>query len=414
MVRDRASSSTSAYGEAAGLRAYLKFEGWSELIRKAESKRSLSGLRPTASLAEFELLHLADFVPQIVWMCTPEGDNIYFNRRWVDYTGMTLEESYGEGWNKPFHPEEREIAWLAWNQAVESGDGYQVESRLRAADGTYRWFLMRGEPFKEADGRTVKWFGTCTDIHELKRAEQALLRSEKLASAGRMAASVAHDINNPLEAITNLLYLARSSDELSEVQSYIAEAEAELNRIVHITRQSVGFYRESTRPAFSSIQGLLESAIVLLKARITAKLARIETRWREDVELSVVAGELIQVFANLLLNCLESIPSEGVIKIRTSFAFNEESQTKCFCVTIADNGRGIPRWLLPQLFEPFFTTKNATGTGLGLWVSKQILDKHHGTIQVRTTAEGQRTGTVVRITFHGQMLAMKDPVEGVG
>lgn len=378
---------------------------------KTRFRLSSPDLFPSADRGETELLHLADLVPQMVWMCTPEGSNLYFNQRWVDYTGMTLEESYGEGWNKPFHPEEREAARRAWHQAVESGDMYQVESRLRAADGTYRWFLMRGEPFKGTDGRTVNWFGTCTDIHELKLAEQALLRSEKLASAGRMAASVAHDINNPLEAITNLLYLARSSDEMPEVRSYIAAAEAELNRIVHITRQSVGFYRESTSPTLSSIRSVLESAIDLLKARITAKQAHIETRWRDDVQLSVVAGELLQVFANLLVNCLEAIPSEGVIRIRTSFAFNEKSQTRCFRVTIADNGRGIPRRLRSKLFEPFFTTKDTTGTGLGLWVSKQILDNHHGTIQMRTTAEGQRTGTVVRITFHSQTLDMVDLVE---
>ncbi len=381
---------------------------------KTKFRRSSTDLFPSADLGESELLHLANLVPQIVWMCTPEGNNIYFNRRWVDYTGMTLEESYGEGWNKPFHPDEREAATRAWSQAVQSGDKYQVESRLRAADGTYRWFLMQGESLKEADGRTVKWFGTCTDIHELKLAEQALLRSEKLASAGRMAASVAHDINNPLEAITNLLYLARSNDDLSTVQSYVAEAEAELNRIVHITRQSVGFYRELTSPASSSIRSLLESAIHLLKASITSKHASIETRWRDDVQLSVVAGELIQVFANLLVNCLEAIPSKGVIKIRTSFAFDEKTQTRCFRVTIADNGRGIPRRLLPQLFEPFFTTKDATGTGLGLWVSKQILDNHHGTIQIRTTAEGKHTGTVARITFHGQPLVLQELLEDVG
>lgn len=376
--------------------------------------RSSSDLFPSANLGESELLHMADLVPQIVWMCTPEGNNIYFNRRWVDYTGMTLEESRGEGWNTPFHPDERERARLAWKVAVESGGMYQVESRLRASDGSYRWFLMRGEPFKGADGRTEKWFGTCTDINELKLAEQALLRSEKLASAGRMAASVAHDINNPLEAITNLLYLARTSEELAEAKSYVAGAEAELNRIVHITRQSVGFYRESTSPAWTSVRSLAEAAVALLKARIAAKDARIETRWRADAELSVVAGELLQVFANLLVNCLEAIEPEGVIWIRTSLAFDEESQTRCLRVTIADNGRGIALRLLPQLFEPFFTTKNATGTGLGLWVSKQILDNHRATVRVRTRGEGERTGTVVRITFHGERRAVTEAVVALG
>lgn len=175
-------------------------------------------------LGEPELRGLADFVPQMVWMCTPDGNNIYFNQRWVDYTGMTLEESYGPGWATPFHPDDREAASSAWNQAVATGDTYQVESRIRGADGTYRWFLMRGQAIKGADGSIAKWFGTCTDIHEMKLSEQSLLRSEKLASAGRMAASVAHEINNPLAAVTNLLYLAKTSNELAEIRSYVVEA----------------------------------------------------------------------------------------------------------------------------------------------------------------------------------------------
>ena len=117
---------------------------------------------------------LADSVPQMVWMCTPDGLNIYFNQRWVDYTGMSLAESYGRGWNTPFHRDDQQAAWDAWNHATKTGDPYRVESRLRAADGSYRWFLMRGMPLCDAAGRIVKWFGTCTDIDDLKRGEEAL------------------------------------------------------------------------------------------------------------------------------------------------------------------------------------------------------------------------------------------------
>ena len=361
-------------------------------------------LRPIASLGEAELEHLADIVPQMVWMCTPDGSNIYFNQRWVDYTGMTLEESYGAGWNKPFHPDDQANAWEAWHRAVQTGDPYQVESRLRAWNDTYRWFLVRGEAFKEADGRTLKWFGTCTDIHDMKLAEQALLRSEKLAAAGRMAASVSHEINNPLEAVTNLLYLARESDDLPSIRSFLDDAEDQLNRVAHIARQSLGFYRESTNPRPTSVQRQLEAAIGLLGAKINSKHARIETLWGDDVELAVVAGELRQVFANLLANSLDAIPIEGVIKIRTSVAFNYSSGKPCFRVTIADNGHGIPPDVRHQLFEPFFTTKGTVGTGLGLWISKQILDKHHGKIKVRSVAEGKQTGTVFRITFLDEIL----------
>jgi PAS domain S-box-containing protein len=362
-------------------------------------------------MGEMELAHLADLVPQIVWMCTPEGDNIYFNRRWVDYTGMTLEEGYGAGWTTPFHPDDKSSASRAWDQAIATGKQYRVESRLRRADGAYRWFLMRGEPFLEADGRVVKWCGTCTDIHEMKLAEQALLRSEKLASAGRMAASVAHEINNPLEAVTNLLYLARTDDDPAAIRKYVEKAEAEVNRVAHITRQSLGFYRESRRPAPSSVQQLLESAIDLLKAKITAKQACVETRWGDDRRLNVVAGELRQVFANLLANSLDAIPARGTVKIRTSTAFDHAIQQRCFRVTIADNGKGIPHDIRAQIFEPFFTTKGSVGTGLGLWVSKQILDKHHGAIQMRSTTEGPLTGTVFRLTFPEEALTLSRPQE---
>jgi len=142
--------------------------------------------RAQAALHESEAAFrtLAESVPQLVWICNPDGLNVYFNQRWVEYTGLTLEESYGRGWNTPFHPDDKQAAWRAWNHAVESGDTYRVESRLRGADGSYRWFLMRGVPSRDGAGQIVKWFGTCTDIDDLKRAEQeARSARERLALA---------------------------------------------------------------------------------------------------------------------------------------------------------------------------------------------------------------------------------------
>ena len=122
--------------------------------------------------SETKFRTLSELAPQIVWACTPDGLNVYFNQRWVEYTGLTLEESYGRGWNTPFHPDDKQAAWDAWNHAVATGDTYRVESRLRGADGRYRWFLMRGVPLRDSSGTVVKWFGTCTDIDDLKRAEE--------------------------------------------------------------------------------------------------------------------------------------------------------------------------------------------------------------------------------------------------
>ena len=126
---------------------------------------------------------LAELVPQLVWMCTPDGLNVYFNQRWVDYSGMSLEESYGRGWNTPFHPDDKQPAWQAWNHAVETGDTYNIECRLRRADGIYRWFLTRGVPLRDSTGNVVKWFGTCTDIDDLKRAEAELHRLNRALRA---------------------------------------------------------------------------------------------------------------------------------------------------------------------------------------------------------------------------------------
>jgi PAS domain S-box-containing protein len=146
---------------------------------------------------------LADGVPQLVWMCTPEGLNIYFNRRWVEYTGLSLEESYGRGWNTPFHPDDKQPAWDAWNHATATGETYRVESRLRARDGAYRWFLMRGEPLRDAAERIVKWIGTCTDIEELKRSEVAIRKAtEALRRANAYNRSLLEASLDPLVTIS--------------------------------------------------------------------------------------------------------------------------------------------------------------------------------------------------------------------
>ena len=159
----------------------LRTEGVEFPVVRGMARDVTAKVRAEAALKESErqFRTLADFVPQMVWMCTPDGLNIYFNQRWVDYTGMPLEESYGRGWNKPFHDDDKRKAWNAWNRAVATGDRYQVEARLRAADGSYRWFLMQGAPLLDASGAVVKWFGTCTDIEDIKRAEGAVRDSEQ-------------------------------------------------------------------------------------------------------------------------------------------------------------------------------------------------------------------------------------------
>jgi PAS domain S-box-containing protein len=142
-----------------------------------ERKRAEESLRAS----EQEFRSLAEAMPQIVWVTRPDGANIYFNQPWVDYTGLTLEESSGQGWNRPFHPDDKQRAWDAWQQATAAGGTYALECRLRRADGTYRWWLIRGVPLRDASGTILKWFGTCTDIEDIKQGEEALRQSRQAA-----------------------------------------------------------------------------------------------------------------------------------------------------------------------------------------------------------------------------------------
>ena len=147
-----------------------------EELRKSRDELELRVQERTEQLAnsEKEFRLLAEAMPQIVWITGADGWNIYFNQQWVDYTGLTLEESYGHGWNKPFHPDDQQRAWDAWQNAVTRNGTYSLECRLRKADGTYRWWLIRGVPVIDEKGEISKWFGTCTDIEEIKRKEEAV------------------------------------------------------------------------------------------------------------------------------------------------------------------------------------------------------------------------------------------------
>jgi PAS domain S-box-containing protein len=297
-------------------------------------------------------------------------------------------------------PECREDMRRHLELRLASAGDFEFETQIKRVDGEMRWIWSRGRCEADSSGKPLRAFGIVIDITERKLAEQALLRSEKLASAGHMAASVAHEINNPLEAVGNLLFLARNLEDMpAQAQRYLEMADAELRRIAHITRQSLGFYRETSFPAPTAVAAVMESAIELLDSRIKKKHAMIEKQWNGESKLVAVAGELRQVFSNLLANSLDAIASKGTIKIRIANGKVPTTGEPCVRITIADNGRGIPKALRKHLFEPFFTTKGSTGTGLGLWVSKQIVDKHEGTIRMRSLPTGPRRGTAFSIVL---------------
>jgi signal transduction histidine kinase len=211
-----------------------------------------------------------------------------------------------------------------------------------------------------------------------------------------MAASIAHEINNPLAAVMNALYLARATPNLpAGAQEYLETADEELKRIAMVTRQALGFYRESAALAPVSLGTVLDSVVDLLAGKIKSKNATVLRDYDHSVQVIAVAGELRQVFSNIVANSLDALAVGGRILLRVSCSRNSHaSQVR---VSIGDNGQGIDPSSFPRIFEPFFTTKQTVGTGLGLWIGKQIVDKHQGRIQIRSRTHGPLRGTVVSV-----------------
>ena len=237
-------------------------------------------------------------------------------------------------------------------------------------------------------------------IQQYALAQEALLRSEKLAVTGRLAASVAHEINNPLESVTNLLYLMRSTSSTDQQQRYLAQAEQELARVAEITKQTLRFYREPSQPIATDIGSVLDSVLKLYGPRLTAAGIVVQTEQRcKSATVLSSPGELRQVIANLVGNAIDAIRSGGRIRVRISEQHHAPPCCRRIRLTIADTGMGIPNDVLPTIFEPFVTTKGETGTGLGLWVTSEIMKRNGWKISVHSSRNPGHRGTTFSIVI---------------
>ena len=247
-------------------------------------------------------------------------------------------------------------------------------------------------PVKDETGRTIGASKVARDISERRRIERLLIQSEKIAATGRMAATIAHEINNPLEAVTNLLYLARTSSAISdEVREYLLTAEREIERVSMIARQTLGYFRETSLAKPLEMQELLTQVLMVYETKLTQNSIRVEKDFRPARAPVVRRGEVTQVFANLLSNAVDAMPAGGVLRLAVSETTN--SGVKGVCVEIGDNGMGVPEELQAKIFEPFFTTKEGRGTGIGLWISRQFVESYGGTLRIESSTGGPHRGS---------------------
>jgi PAS domain S-box-containing protein len=351
--------------------------------------------------SEQQFRTLADSIPQMAWIAEPDGGLTWYNHRWYEYTGTTPEQMAGWGWQSVHDSGMLKEVLANWRSSLATGKPFEMTFPLRGADGTFRQFLTLALPVRDAHGKIVRWFGTNTDVTEQQRSEEALRQTEKLAATGRLAASIAHEINNPLEAVTNLVYLARKQPPNAE--KYLKLADQELDRIAQITKNTLGFYRDTASPTVVDISQILEEVLSLYARKLHFKRIMLRPDYGDGIKIMGYPGEIRQIFANLIANAIEALSEDGFLAIRASKAQSPNGDSRPGVrVTFLDNGSGIAPAHRKKIFEPFYTTKKDVGTGLGLWLTRNLVLKHHGSLLVRSSVRPGRTWTAFSVFLPDQ------------
>lgn len=263
---------------------------------------------------------LAESLPDFVWIRQADGEYVYCNRCLLDYVGQPAEWLQSQAFDA-VHPDDLSSTIHKWNHCMETGEPYLNEYRLRRYDGAYRYFLVRAVPVRNEAGKIKQWLGSSTDIHDRRLAEEALRRSEKLATAGRLAASIAREINNPFAAVTNALYLAMQEQGLSEqARAYLKLADQELARVAHVTTHTLRLHKQSSAPTLVDVGEVMDSVFSLFAPRFKASAITVEGEYQASKNLYCFNDELRQVFANLIGNALDAIPHGGKVRLRIKHA----------------------------------------------------------------------------------------------
>jgi PAS domain S-box-containing protein len=345
---------------------------------------------------EQDLHYLVVLGPQIPWTADTHGQLLYVDSRWLTLVGLSPEQVIGDKWFQVVHPDDEEKLRKAWAHSMRTGQALDVEYRIRDVSGSYIWVCSRAVPRHDADKRILKWYGTTENIEGRKEAEFAIRQSEKLAALGRLASSIAHEINNPLEAVTNLLFLSQMSDDLSVVKGHLRDADRELRRVAMITAQTLRFHKQSSPPVPVTCEELITSAMSLYQGRISKTSLQVEKRVRANRPVKCFEGDVRQALSNFVGNSIDALsPQGGRLLLRGREGTEWTSGQKGLVITIADTGPGIAPGVMSHLFKPFISTKGENGNGLGLWISRDIMARQQGCIKIKSSQNPKYRGTVV-------------------
>ncbi len=358
-------------------------------------------LTPERFPRELEILrNLADELPQIVWVARPDGSHEHYNQRWYEFTGRPR-DGRPEPWSDLFHPDDTERADRAWAKALASGEPYEIAFRLkRAADGVYRWFLGRALPFRDESGKIVNWFGTCTDIHSLKSAQDALRTArdelqEESRQKDEFLGVISHELQTPLNAVfgwTRLMQenVLNEQERTEAVNSIIRNAEAQgrlIEEVLDITR--IVNQRLSLDRKILNLNSIVNEAAAAIASSAEGKAIKLKTL-TESRDLRVYAdpARLQQVVLHLLTNAVQFTAPGGRILLRVA------RQGDSALVEVSDTGKGINADLLPHIFERFRQRDRAAtdlhgGLGLGLTIAHQLVLLHDGEITAQSDGEGK-------------------------
>jgi len=406
----------SALRRLADQRAELDRQELQRKLMLADAERRLAEERALATAAlrdRDEMLRIALEANEMgLWVWDVQHGRVYWSDEMYRLGGRepgSVEPTF-EAWIEMVVEDDRARVVDARKRSCETGVNYHEIYRVRWSDGSIHWIESQGKCLHDSEQKVLRVVGVLADVTPRRRAEEAMLRAEKLAVAGRLAASVAHEINNPLEAVSNLLFLITLTDSTGLAKQHAQTALEQLMRVSMITQQTLKFHRQSGYPSTTKLSEVVDTVRALFNARLAANDVTVEIQATGEEDVNCMPSEAQQIFANLMANAIEATPMGGRVTVRLKPSRDWRNRSvRGMRVTFADSGTGVDRETIKRMFEPFFTTKAETGTGLGLWVVAQLVERHNGHVRVYSRQRCGPSGTAfsVFLPLNHENAAMK-------